>query len=152
MCLICSCLQASRQTGCKSKGLFSLWGQTPLVSFTSPSVDGAGWPPLLCSRSRAKSIRSYVASTPSRLLPRAPSDSLVSSLGLDLGLDLALLGDSDHGMWERELQGYHPHPLPAPPGESSLFVFFRTLHVGPCQQNSLSQLQRVLKVAAHSTH
>ena len=118
--LICSCLQANLQAGCKSEGLFSLWGQTPHVSFISSSVDGTGWPPPLCSR---PSRQTYLAATLSRFLPRAPSDSLISSLGLDL----ALLGDSGHGMWESVLQGYHPHPLPTPQGNlPSLFSFRRS--------------------------
>lgn len=44
-------LQAGGQSGCKSKGLFSLWGQDSMCMIREPSVDGTGRPPPSCSRS-----------------------------------------------------------------------------------------------------
>lgn len=79
-------LQTGGQSGCKSKGLFSLWGQDSTCMTHEPSVDGTGRPPPSCSRSGARSIRSYLAATLAPFLPKAFSDSLASFLRLELAL------------------------------------------------------------------
>lgn len=82
-------LQAGQQSGCKSKGLFSPWGQDSVCIIHEPFCR---WQGLATPIGIARSIRSYLAATLSWFLPKVLSDSLVSSLGLDL----ALLKDFDH--------------------------------------------------------
>lgn len=136
-------LQAGGQSGRKSKGLFSLWGQDSTCIIHEPSVDGTGRPPPSCSWSGARSIRSYLAATLPPFLPKAFSDSFVSSLGLEL----ALLRDFDHDN-KVCCPVTLPTPCPHHQGESFLFLFFKALYVGTCQQeNLLSQLGRVIKGA-----